>query len=78
MWFLPQISTIFIIPLLNLGLTYLKIYDHGWFEKYGGQGIYKKLINLSLNNDYIALSGIKFYTIIIFIILFILFLLILI
>lgn len=72
-WFLPQVSTIFIIPLLNLGLTYLKIYDHGWFEKYGGQGIYTKLINLSLNNDYITLSGIKFYIIIIFIIIFILF-----
>lgn len=62
-WFMPILSTILFIPLFKIGLVYIKIIDHGWVEKYGGQGFYKSLRSISLTLNYSYSFGIKFFLI---------------
>nr|YP_010570196.1 NADH dehydrogenase subunit 5 [Anabropsis multispinula]UZF98253.1 NADH dehydrogenase subunit 5 [Anabropsis multispinula] len=49
MWFMPFISTygVNFIPL-NLGGHVFKIFDHGWSEEFGGQNIYKNIVEDSM------------------------------
>ena len=77
-WFLPRISTFFVnyIPLIIRFKLY-KIFDQGWNEYFGGQGLYTSLkINSSIFQFYQNNSLKIYFILIIFwlIILFILFL----
>nr|QGR23975.1 NADH dehydrogenase subunit 5 [Drosophila borborema]QGR24027.1 NADH dehydrogenase subunit 5 [Drosophila seriema] len=48
MWFMPYISTYGIIYFpLNYGQIVCKSFDQGWSEYFGGQYLYKKLVNYS-------------------------------
>nr|DAA06241.1 TPA_exp: NADH dehydrogenase subunit 5 [Drosophila mojavensis] len=48
MWFMPFISTYGIICFpLNYGQVVYKSFDQGWSEYFGGQYLYKKLVNYS-------------------------------
>nr|UGS80314.1 NADH dehydrogenase subunit 5 [Graphocaecilius interpretatus] len=46
MWFLPYLSTYSVnLLVLKLGYFYIKLFDLGWGEYLGGQGLYKSLVN---------------------------------
>nr|ARH53812.1 NADH dehydrogenase subunit 5 [Dinoderus minutus] len=58
MWFMPLISTYLVSNFpLRLGHTYLKIFDQGWFEHLGSQGLFNNVkfsssfLNLLLSNN---------------------------
>nr|YP_009520478.1 NADH dehydrogenase subunit 5 [Bourletiella arvalis]ATP01406.1 NADH dehydrogenase subunit 5 [Bourletiella arvalis] len=59
MWNLPIISTYFSSFSLFTGFTYLKYFDQGWMELFGGQGSYSKLISSSKGLNVMASSYIK-------------------
>nr|YP_009228463.1 NADH dehydrogenase subunit 5 [Gonista bicolor]ALF99724.1 NADH dehydrogenase subunit 5 [Gonista bicolor] len=47
MWFMPFLSTSFISYLpLKTGYYLSKVFDYGWFELFGGQGLYSLFIYL--------------------------------
>ena len=48
-WNLPVISTYYSGLRLFTGFSYLKFFDQGWLELFGGQGAYSKVMYLSLN-----------------------------
>nr|UGS80197.1 NADH dehydrogenase subunit 5 [Dagualachesilla anchicayaensis] len=74
MWFLPYLSTYTInFLVLKLGYLYLKIFDFGWLEFFGGQGLYNSLKNFSLL--ILTLNILNIFNYIFFFILFILFIL---
>nr|UGS80301.1 NADH dehydrogenase subunit 5 [Prolachesilla sp. GRA2sp1LA] len=72
MWFLPYLSTYSInYMFLKLGYFYLKIFDYGWMEFIGGQGMYQLLMNMS--NKILILSVLNIFNYVFFLILFIIF-----
>nr|UGS80132.1 NADH dehydrogenase subunit 5 [Acantholachesilla sp. AcspLA] len=74
MWFLPYLSTYTInLLVLKLGYLYLKIFDFGWLELFGGQGLYYILKNIS--SKILVLNSLNVFNYIFFFILFIMFIL---
>jgi len=61
MWFIPFLSTIFFIPILNLGKILIKFIDQGWVEYLGGQGFNKNASLISVKIDYFYLLNLKSY-----------------
>jgi len=60
-WFIPFISTIFIIKLpLKLG-GLIKIIDQGWSEYFGSISLYKNLINITKLYQLLHFNNIKLY-----------------
>lgn len=60
-FFLPGLSSVLLIPLLQLGKFVIKTFDHGWLEYIGGQGIITNLKNLSLKIDILNALGLRVY-----------------
>nr|UGS80210.1 NADH dehydrogenase subunit 5 [Dagualachesilloides caliensis] len=74
MWFLPYLSTYSInFLVLKLGYLYLKIFDFGWLEFFGGQGLYNYLKTFS--SKILIMNILNIFNSIFFLILFILFIL---
>nr|YP_010570222.1 NADH dehydrogenase subunit 5 [Anabropsis shii]UZF98279.1 NADH dehydrogenase subunit 5 [Anabropsis shii] len=64
MWFMPFISTYGVnyIPL-KLGGQVFKIFDHGWSEEFGGQNIYKNIVEDSMMVQWWQNNNLKIYLI---------------
>nr|QIT06550.1 NADH dehydrogenase subunit 5 [Ptenothrix huangshanensis] len=73
MWNLPYISSIFFVKMLYVGLNFIKIFDQGWLEYFGGQMGYKNLVKNSTLFDKMNMLDLKSY---LFFIVFILILLV--
>jgi len=74
-WFMPNLSTFFIYPLLGLGNFFLKNFDHSWVEKLSGQGVFLKIRASRIKIDIISLLNLKtflfffiFFLVVIFVI----------
>nr|YP_009690005.1 NADH dehydrogenase subunit 5 [Drosophila mercatorum]QEG54030.1 NADH dehydrogenase subunit 5 [Drosophila mercatorum]UKE79684.1 NADH dehydrogenase subunit 5 [Drosophila mercatorum]UKE79697.1 NADH dehydrogenase subunit 5 [Drosophila mercatorum]UKE79710.1 NADH dehydrogenase subunit 5 [Drosophila mercatorum]UKE79723.1 NADH dehydrogenase subunit 5 [Drosophila mercatorum] len=62
MWFMPYLSTYWIIYFpLNCGQVVYKSFDQGWSEYFGGQHLYKKLVNYSQFLFLIHNNSLKIY-----------------
>nr|YP_010758739.1 NADH dehydrogenase subunit 5 [Palaemon macrodactylus]WEW73446.1 NADH dehydrogenase subunit 5 [Palaemon macrodactylus] len=62
MWFLPFLSTLGVSPgSLRLGFFYHQVFDSGWSEYSGGQGLYYILSNLSKVLQVMQENSIKVY-----------------
>nr|AMH85611.1 NADH dehydrogenase subunit 5 [Pseudogriphoneura sp. ACMJ-2016] len=62
MWFMPIISTYGLInSFLMIGGYSLKVFDQGWSEYFGGQNLYKSLMNYSQINNVIQNNHLKIY-----------------
>nr|QPT74079.1 NADH dehydrogenase subunit 5 [Micadina brachyptera] len=75
MWFMPFITLKFPYFYLLQGLNFNKSGDYGWFEFFGGQGLFSLLSFLSLKNQFIQNNIFNLFFVIIsfwFIILFLL------
>nr|WAX39279.1 NADH dehydrogenase subunit 5 [Bundoksia longissima] len=62
MWFMPYISTygVSIIPLF-LGYKSYKVFDSGWSEYFGGQGMYMLFLYISKINQWWQYNNLKFF-----------------
>lgn len=60
-WNLPYISSIFFTRILFIGLNFIKIFDQGWLEYFGGQMGYKNLIKNSTLFDKLNILDLKSY-----------------
>nr|UZC33341.1 NADH dehydrogenase subunit 5 [Mastotermes darwiniensis] len=62
MWFMPYISTYSLssAPLV-VGYQTLKIFDSGWSEYFGGQGLYWFMMSLGKVNQWWQLNNMKFF-----------------
>ena len=49
------------MPTTKLGEGLLKIFDQGWLEQLGGQGVSKKFTKYSVVIDYFITRGVKTY-----------------
>nr|YP_010385252.1 NADH dehydrogenase subunit 5 [Anatrichus pygmaeus]UPM51788.1 NADH dehydrogenase subunit 5 [Anatrichus pygmaeus] len=62
MWFMPYISTYGILNYpLNYGFSYIKFFDYGWSEYFGGQHLNNKMVYLSKINSFIQNNNLKIY-----------------
>src|SRR6478672_831720 len=61
MWLLPYVSTVIFMPLIKIREGLLKIFDQGWLEQLGGQGLIKKASQYSAPVDYFISRGVKTY-----------------
>nr|YP_010046706.1 NADH dehydrogenase subunit 5 [Toxorhynchites speciosus]QPJ78650.1 NADH dehydrogenase subunit 5 [Toxorhynchites speciosus] len=62
MWFMPLISTLFIIKFpLKLGLNLYKSFDQGWSEYFGGQMLYNQMKKYSLYIQEFQNNNLKIY-----------------
>nr|YP_010447005.1 NADH dehydrogenase subunit 5 [Loxocera sinica]UTM10370.1 NADH dehydrogenase subunit 5 [Loxocera sinica] len=62
MWFMPYISTYGLINYpLSLGFLTIKSFDQGWSEFFGGQNIYKKLMNYSQFSQILQNNNMKIF-----------------
>nr|YP_006576063.1 NADH dehydrogenase subunit 5 [Naupactus xanthographus]ACZ58590.1 NADH dehydrogenase subunit 5 [Naupactus xanthographus] len=60
MWNMPFLSTFGINFLpLNVGKIYLKSFDQGWMEYYGGQNLLKSLNKMSKSIQFLSLNYLK-------------------
>nr|AHF21594.1 NADH dehydrogenase subunit 5 [Allothyrus sp. LamingtonNP-QMS95173] len=59
MWFLPNLSGMLVIKLINSGYTNYLYYDYGWFEELGAQNFYIKSSKLSIIIQWIQNNSIK-------------------
>nr|ASN65957.1 NADH dehydrogenase subunit 5 [Odontocheila batesii] len=64
MWFLPNISTYSMnyLPLIFSFKIY-KMFDQGWDEYFGAQGLYMNMKNNSMSVEFIHMNNIKIYLI---------------
>jgi len=61
-WFLPFIATSGVVwPPLLLGNNYLKSVDTGWLEIFGGQNLYRKLIQFSHYFSFLQVNSLKIF-----------------
>nr|AVN67782.1 NADH dehydrogenase subunit 5 [Periplaneta brunnea] len=62
MWFMPYISTYGVskMPLL-LGYKSYKVFDSGWSEYFGGQGMYMLFMYMSKVNQWWQYNNLKFF-----------------
>nr|WAX39357.1 NADH dehydrogenase subunit 5 [Neostylopyga rhombifolia] len=62
MWFMPYISTYGMSNTpLSLGYNSYKIFDSGWSEYFGGQGIYLLFMYMSKINQWWQYNNLKFF-----------------
>nr|AVN67241.1 NADH dehydrogenase subunit 5 [Methana sp. AUS1] len=62
MWFMPFISTYGVSKLpLFLGYNSYKVFDSGWSEYFGGQGIYMLFMYFSKVNQWWQYNNLKFF-----------------
>nr|YP_009050548.1 NADH dehydrogenase subunit 5 [Dysmicohermes ingens]AIG24337.1 NADH dehydrogenase subunit 5 [Dysmicohermes ingens] len=62
MWFMPIISTKFVSYMfLKMGYMLIKLFDQGWSELLGGQGIYKFMKKSSKINQIFQDNNLKVY-----------------
>nr|AQP30579.1 NADH dehydrogenase subunit 5 [Odontotermes sp. BDIT085] len=62
MWFMPFLSTygVSFWPL-EVGYSTVKVFDFGWMEYFGGQGIYWASYNLSRVNQWFQYNGLSIF-----------------
>nr|AQP27060.1 NADH dehydrogenase subunit 5 [Odontotermes sp. BDIT086] len=62
MWFMPFLSTygVSFWPL-EVGYSTVKVFDFGWMEYFGGQGIYWASYNLSSVNQWFQYNGLSIF-----------------
>nr|AVN67716.1 NADH dehydrogenase subunit 5 [Eurycotis decipiens] len=62
MWFMPYLSTYGLsnVPL-NLGYNNYKVFDSGWSEYFGGQGIYFSFMYMSKINQWWQYNNLKIF-----------------
>nr|AQP29280.1 NADH dehydrogenase subunit 5 [Silvestritermes heyeri] len=62
MWFMPFFSTygVSFVPL-EVGYTATKVFDSGWMEYFGGQGMYWILFNLGKANQWFQYNSLKMF-----------------
>nr|YP_009350722.1 NADH dehydrogenase subunit 5 [Silvestritermes heyeri]AQP27648.1 NADH dehydrogenase subunit 5 [Silvestritermes heyeri] len=62
MWFMPFFSTygVSFVPL-EVGYTATKVFDSGWMEYFGGQGMYWILFNLGSANQWFQYNSLKMF-----------------
>ena len=68
-WFIPNLSTFFIIPTLLIGKFILKSFDQTWLEKISGQGIYYKVTLKGVSIDFLNNLNLKSYILLFFFVL---------
>nr|YP_010286573.1 NADH dehydrogenase subunit 5 [Chlorophanus auripes]UKT60163.1 NADH dehydrogenase subunit 5 [Chlorophanus auripes] len=75
MWNLPVLATFGMnFPMLNLGKLYMKNFDQGWMEYYGGQNLYKSMNKYSVISQLLSRNYFKVYLLMAFLMAFSLFL----
>lgn len=67
MWFIPYLSTFFIIPLLKTGKLLTKYLDQGWIEFVGAQGAHLLIKRVSSQVDYFYFLNLKSFLFVFFI-----------
>nr|YP_010538603.1 NADH dehydrogenase subunit 5 [Sclerogryllus punctatus]UYE92197.1 NADH dehydrogenase subunit 5 [Sclerogryllus punctatus] len=62
MWYMPYVSSYMLsyFPLI-FGFNMTRVMDYGWSEEFGGQGLFKFLINLGLLNQTVQYNYFKYY-----------------
>nr|ASM93509.1 NADH dehydrogenase subunit 5 [Reticulitermes speratus kyushuensis] len=62
MWFMPFFSTYGVsFGPLGLGYSSMRVFDSGWMEYFGGQGLYWFLFNLGSVNQWVQHSSLKLF-----------------
>nr|AQP28281.1 NADH dehydrogenase subunit 5 [Sinocapritermes sp. 1 TB-2017] len=62
MWFMPFFSTYGVsFSPMEAGYSVTKIFDSGWMEYFGGQGLYWVLFNLSSINQWFQYNSLKLF-----------------
>nr|AIY61978.1 NADH dehydrogenase subunit 5 [Anoplotermes group nr. E1 TB-2014] len=62
MWFMPFFSTYGVSYMpLGVGYSATKVFDSGWMEYFGGQGIYWLLFNLGKVNQWFQYNSLKMF-----------------
>nr|AQP26945.1 NADH dehydrogenase subunit 5 [Procapritermes sp. 1 TB-2017] len=62
MWFMPFFSTYGVsFSPLNIGYSVTKVFDSGWMEYFGGQGLYWVLFNLGKVNQWFQYNSLKLF-----------------
>nr|YP_010585972.1 NADH dehydrogenase subunit 5 [Abaria herringbona]UZZ43708.1 NADH dehydrogenase subunit 5 [Abaria herringbona] len=62
MWFMNSLFTYGIVnKVMFFGVNLMKIFDLGWLEEFGSQGIYKNIIKMSNMNLYMQMNNLKMY-----------------
>nr|YP_009498556.1 NADH dehydrogenase subunit 5 [Parapenaeopsis hungerfordi]AWK60871.1 NADH dehydrogenase subunit 5 [Parapenaeopsis hungerfordi] len=62
MWFMPFLSTLGVSSkTLKLGMSYQLVGDKGWFEYYGGQGVYSVVMKGSKGTQVLQDNSLKVY-----------------
>nr|YP_009351502.1 NADH dehydrogenase subunit 5 [Protermes prorepens]AQP29776.1 NADH dehydrogenase subunit 5 [Protermes prorepens] len=62
MWFMPFLSTYSVsFWPLEVGYSSVSVYDFGWMEYFGGQGVYWLSFNLSSVNQWFQYNGLKVF-----------------
>nr|YP_010620961.1 NADH dehydrogenase subunit 5 [Hebardina concinna]WAX39305.1 NADH dehydrogenase subunit 5 [Hebardina concinna] len=62
MWFMPYISTYGVSKLpLYIGYNSYKVFDSGWSELFGGQGMYFSFMYMSKINQWWQYNNLKFF-----------------
>nr|AVN68133.1 NADH dehydrogenase subunit 5 [Protagonista lugubris] len=62
MWFMPYLSTYGMSYLpLHLGYKFYKVFDSGWSEYFGGQGMYILFMYMSKINQWWQYNNLKFF-----------------
>jgi len=60
-WFMPIISTYFLMPILLIGERLIKHLDQGWLEVFGGQGAFSVSRATGVYMDYSLRFNLKIY-----------------
>nr|AQP26605.1 NADH dehydrogenase subunit 5 [Kemneritermes sarawakensis] len=62
MWFMPFFSTYGVsFSPLDVGYSATKVFDSGWMEYFGGQGLYWVLFNLGKANQWFQYNSLKLF-----------------
>nr|WMY24008.1 NADH dehydrogenase subunit 5 [Psammotermes sp.] len=62
MWFMPFFSTYGVsFSPLDFGYTSMKVFDYGWVEYFGGQGLYWVLFNLGSVNQWFQYNSLSVF-----------------
>nr|YP_009250747.1 NADH dehydrogenase subunit 5 [Reticulitermes nelsonae]AMX23087.1 NADH dehydrogenase subunit 5 [Reticulitermes nelsonae] len=62
MWFMPFFSTYGVsFGPLGLGYSSMRVFDSGWMEYFGGQGLYWVLFNFGKVNQWVQHSSLKLF-----------------
>lgn len=62
MWFIPFFSTYGVsFGPLGFGYDSMRVFDSGWIEYFGGQGLYWVLFNLGRVNQWVQYSSLRVF-----------------